>query len=125
MFRLAIIIGSTCSHRNGEAVSQWIFDIARQHKQTDVELVDISDYELPLLDEPLPALSGQYCPAHTRVWSEKIASFDGFIFVTPEENHAPPAALKNVLDYLFHEWKNKSARFVSYGAMGGVRAVQE
>ena len=57
--------------------------------------------------------------------AEKAADFDGFVFVTPEYNHAPPAALKNALDYLFHEWNNKSAGFVSYGAMGGVRAVQE
>lgn len=125
MFRLAIIIGSTRPHRNGEAVAQWIFDIARQRRQTDVELVDIRDYRLPLLDEPQPASSGQYSHVHTRAWSEKIASFDGFVFVTPEYNHAPPAALKNALDYLFHEWNNKSAGFVGYGAMGGVRAVQE
>ncbi|MBS7405167.1 MAG: NAD(P)H-dependent oxidoreductase, partial [Oxalobacter sp.] len=99
MFRLAIIIGSTRPHRNGEAVAKWIFDIARQHRHTDAELVDIRDYHLPLLDEPQPASSGQYCHAYTRAWSEKIASFDGFVFVTPEYNHAPPAALKNALDY--------------------------
>ena len=125
MFRLAIIIGSTRPHRNGEAVARWIFDIARQCRQIDAELVDIRDYGLPLLDEPLPASSNQYSHVHTRIWSEKIASCDGFVFVTPEYNHAPPASLKNALDYLFHEWNNKSAGFVSYGAMGGVRAVQE
>jgi NAD(P)H-dependent FMN reductase len=103
MFRLAIIIGSTRPGRNGEAVAKWIYEIARQRKDTEVELVDIRDYNLPLLDEPQPASTGQYTQAHTRKWSEKIISFDGFVFVTPEYNHAPPAALKNAIDYLFHE----------------------
>lgn len=125
MFRLAIIIGSTRPGRNGEAVAKWIHEIARQRKDTEVELVDIRDYNLPLLDEPQPASTGQYTQAHTRKWSEKIISFDGFVFVTPEYNHAPPAALKNAIDYLFHEWNNKSAGFVGYGTMGAVRAVEE
>ena len=113
MFRLAIIIGSTRPGRNGEAVAKWIYEIARQRKDTEVELVDIRDYNLPLLDEPQPASTGQYTQAHTRKWSEKIISFDGFVFVTPEYNHAPPAALKN------------AAGFVGYGTMGAVRAVEE
>lgn len=54
MFRLAIIIGSTRPGRNGEAVAKWIYEIARQRKDTEVELVDIRDYNLPLLDEPSP-----------------------------------------------------------------------
>ena len=122
MFRLAIIIGSTRPGRNGEAVAKWIYEIARQRKDTEVELVDIRDYNLPLLDEPQPASTGQYTQAHTRKWSEKIISFDGFVFVTPEYNHAPPAALKNAIDYLFHEWNNKSAGFVGYGTMGAVES---
>jgi hypothetical protein len=44
-----------------------------------------------MLDEPLPATSGQYSRPHTRAWSEAIASFDGYVFVTPEYNHGRPA----------------------------------
>lgn len=125
MFRLAIIIGSTRPGRNGEAVAKWIYEIAKLRKDVEVELVDIRDYDLPLLNEPHPASTGQYTQVHTRKWSMKIASFDGFVFVTPEYNHAPPAALKNAIDYLFYEWNNKSAGFVGYGTMGAVRAVEE
>ncbi len=39
-------------------------------------------------------------------------------------NHGPTGALKNALDYLFAEWNNKAAGFVSYGSAGGVRAVE-
>jgi NAD(P)H-dependent FMN reductase len=68
---------------------------------------------------------GQYEHENTRRWAEKIDSLDEFIFVTPEYNHEPSAALKNALDYIYTEWNNKSAGFVSYGSMGGVRAVEQ
>jgi DNA-binding transcriptional LysR family regulator len=41
-------------------------------------------YPLPHLDEPVPPAYGQYQHAHTRAWAETIASFDGFVLVTPE-----------------------------------------
>jgi NAD(P)H-dependent FMN reductase len=67
---------------------------------------------------------GQYSQPHTKRWSAKIASFDGFVFVTPEYNHSTSGALKNAIDFLFAEWNNKSAGFVSYGSAMGVRAVE-
>lgn len=91
----------------------------------EYEIVDLAAVGLPLLDEPVPAAIGDYRNEHTRQWAERIASFDGFIFVTPEYNHAIPAALKNAIDYLFAEWHDKAAAFVSYGLNGGVRAVEQ
>jgi NAD(P)H-dependent FMN reductase len=46
------------------------------------------------------------------------------VFVTPEYNHSTSGALKNALDFLFHEWANKAAAFVGYGGAGGARAVE-
>jgi len=34
-------------------------------------------------------------------------------------------ALKNAIDFLFAEWNNKAAGFVSYGSSGGARAVEQ
>ncbi len=122
--RVAIIIGSTRPGRNGEAVSRWIYEIARSRDDAEYELVDIKDYNLPLLDEPIPPSMGQYSNQHTKIWSKKIDSFDAYVFVTPEYNHGTSGALKNAIDYLFKEWNNKVAGFVSYGSAGGVRAVE-
>src|SRR4026207_932171 len=122
--RISIISGSTRPGRNGEAVAKWVHEIAKKRTDAEFELVDIKDYNLPLLDEPLPPSMGQYSKDHTKRWAAKIDSFDGFIFVTPEYNHGISGALKNAIDFLFKEWNNKAAGFVGYGSAYGARAVE-
>src|SRR3954469_45475 len=124
MLRIGIILGSTRPGRNGEAVAKWAHEIASKRKDAEFEYVDIADYKLPLLDEPVPPSYGQYSKDHTKRWADKIASFDGFIFITPEYNHGISGALKNAIDFVFKEWNNKAAGFVGYGSAGGVRAVE-
>lgn len=124
MIRIGIILGSTRPGRNGEAVARWVHDVAGTRSDADYELVDIQDFHLPLLDEPVPPSRGQYSHEHTKRWAAKIASFDAFVFVTPEYNHGTSAALKNAIDFLYAEWNNKAAGFVSYGSAGGARATE-
>jgi len=124
MLRIGIIIGSTRPGRKAEAVAKWVYEIAQKRGDAEFELVDIKDYDLPLLDEPMSPMMGQYTHQHTRDWSAKIASLDAYVFVTPEYNHATSGALKNAIDYLYHEWVNKAAGFVAYGGASGVRAVE-
>ena len=124
MLRVAIITGSTRPGRNNEAVARWVHGIAKTRADAAFELVDIADYNLPLLNEPVPPSMGQYNHAHTKTWAAKIGSFDAYVFVTPEYNHGTSAALKNAIDYLYREWNNKAAGFVSYGSAGGARAVE-
>ena len=124
MTRIGIILGSTRPNRNGEQVARWVYDIASQRGDAQFELVDLRDYPLPHLDEPLPPAMGQYQNEHTRQWADKIASFDGFAIVTPEYNHSTSGVLKNAIDYLYGEWNNKAVGFVSYGSVGGARAVE-
>jgi NAD(P)H-dependent FMN reductase len=125
VIKIAIILGSTRPGRNGEAVARWVYEFAKKRIDAEFEYVDIKDFNLPLLDEPVPPSQGQYSKEHTKVWSAKIDSFDGYIFVTAEYNHGIPGALKNAIDYLYKEWNNKAAGFVGYGSAGGVRAVEQ
>lgn len=131
--RIAIIIGSTRPERNGDVVGierkggpvgRWAYDLAVQRGDAEYELIDLEEVNLPFLDEPLPPSLGNYSQPHTLAWAEKIASFDGFVFVTPEYNHSTSAALKNAIDFLHAEWRDKAAGFVGYGADGGASAVQ-
>jgi len=122
--KIAVILGSTRPGRNGKAVADWVMDQAKNRSGATYELVDLADYPLPHLDEVMPASWGQYSGEHTKAWAAKIASYDGFVFVTPEYNHSTSGVLKNAIDYLYAEWNNKAAAFVSYGALGGSRAVE-
>jgi NAD(P)H-dependent FMN reductase len=125
MLKVGIITGSTRPNRKSLDVARWVLDLARKRGDADYELVDIKDFELPLLDELLPPSLGGYQQPHTQRWAAKIASLDAFIFISPEYNHGIPAALKNAIDFLFAEWNDKAAGFVSYGGAGGARAVEQ
>lgn len=130
MIRIAIVIGSTRPRRRTAVVARWVAEVAARHRvvaagEAEFAVVDLADFGLPVLDEPLPAMFGQYQNPHTQRWSDTIASFDGFVFVTPEYNHSAPAGLKNAIDFLYSEWNNKAAGFVSHGVEGGVRAVAQ
>jgi NAD(P)H-dependent FMN reductase len=125
MLKVAVILGSTRPGRKAEAVAKWVHTIAANRKDAEFELVDIQAFDLPLLDEPVPPSRGQYSKPHTKTWAAKIDSFDAYVFVTPEYNHGISGALKNAIDYLYREWNNKAAGFVSYGSAGGARAVEQ
>lgn len=123
--KIAIVTGSTRPGRNNIAVARWVLGLAAGRSDAQFELVDIADYNLPLLEEPLPPVLGRYAHGYTWRWAAKIASFDGYVFVTPEYNHGVSGALKNAIDHLYAEWNHKAAGFVGYGGAGGTRAVEQ
>lgn len=122
--KIGIISGSVREGNNAAAVSQWILDFAnnRNDEGVEYELVSLADYDLPLLGAKLPIDRQEAAGAAIQAWSEKIASFDGYVFVTPEYNHAVGGALKNAIDFLKPEVANKAAALVGYGSLGGARA---
>jgi NAD(P)H-dependent FMN reductase len=122
--RIAIILGSTRPGRKGKDVADWVAAKAEERTAARYDLVDLVDNPLPHIDEPMPPSLGQYAGEHTKAWAEKIGSYDGFVFVTPEYNHSTSGVLKNAIDYLYGEWNNKAAAFVSYGSLGGARAIE-
>lgn len=122
--RIAVIIGSTRDARFGETPAKWIFDKAVARGDWDVELVDLKDFELPLFNE---VASNAWAPSedsHALAWQKKVASFDGYIFVTAEYNRSITGALKNALDQAYVEWNRKAFGIVSYGSVGGTRASE-
>jgi NAD(P)H-dependent FMN reductase len=124
MTKIAIITGSTRPGRVNKQVADWVLANASARIDAEFEVVDIADFNLPLLDEAYPAMYQNYQNDHTKVWSAKISEFDGFVFVTGEYNHTVMPALANALSYLNVEFNNKAAGIVSYGSMGGARAAE-
>ena len=123
---LTIIIGSTRPGRAAEPIAEWFVARARAHGGFDVEVADLAEIGLPMMDEPQHPRLRQYTQQHTRDWSERIDRADAIVFITPEYNYGYPAALKNAIDYLHEEWRDKPVGFVSYGGIAaGTRAVQQ
>jgi NAD(P)H-dependent FMN reductase len=125
MTKIAIIVGSTRPGRIGRPVADWVHRIASKRTEAEYDIVDLAEQDLPLYDEQIPAAVGQYAGEHTKNWAAVVGRYDGFLVVTPEYNHAPPAALKNAFDFVHAEWGNKAIGFVGYGAVGAARAVEQ
>ena len=125
--KILIIIASTREGRRGEGIAKWAFGEAEKREDLDFELVDLKKWNLPFFVSKVEPGDADYKPEGiVAKWSEKIASADGFIIVTPEYNHGYPATIKNALDHLYHEWVKKPIAFVSYGGgAGGARAVEQ
>jgi NAD(P)H-dependent FMN reductase len=123
---LNVIVGSTRPGRAGGPIAEWFTDRARRHGGFQVEVADLAEIRLPLLDEPNHPRLRQYTHQHTKDWSARIDRADAVVIVTPEYNFGYPASVKNALDYLSQEWKDKPVGFVSYGGVAaGTRAVQQ
>lgn len=124
MIHLQVIVASVRKKRHGLTMAQWAAQVIGRDPRFAVELVDLAEVGLPVLDEPHHPRHGKYEHDHTRRWSAIASRGDAFVVVTPEYNHAAPAAIKNAIDYLHHEWRHKPIAFVSYGGVsGGTRAI--
>lgn len=127
MVNIKVILGSTRPGRFGIQPAEWVTALGKQYENATFELVDLKEVDLPMLDVPTPpSLVPSNQNAHQEAWAKIIGEADGFVFVTAEYNHGLPAAFKNAIDFLAHEWANKPVAFVSYGAdAGGVRAIEQ
>lgn len=121
MTKIAVLVGSTRPGRLGKQVADWFYDRAQEKAGEVFELVDIADFNLPILDEDEP---GKVSKEHTKKWAETIDRYDGYVFVTPEYNHGIPGSFKNAIDFLNKEWAYKPVAYVSYGWAQGHRSVE-
>jgi NAD(P)H-dependent FMN reductase len=129
MLNIMIIVGSTRRDRLGDKVSQWVQDNIEQRDDISVDVADLKEVNLPFYDEraPIGALNDEFAHTQGKSWNERLKAANGFIMITPEYNHGPPAALKNAIDYGWTGWHYKPVSFVSYsiGAIAGARAVEQ
>jgi NAD(P)H-dependent FMN reductase/DNA-binding MarR family transcriptional regulator len=123
--RVAVIVGSTRPGRICPGIAAWVRDALAARSPLTYELVDLADVGLPMLNEPLMAALHTYAHPHTEAWSQLVDGYGGFVFVFPQYNWGYPAVLKNALDFLYDEWKDKPASMVSYGTRGGNRGVAQ
>ena len=126
--KIQIIIGSVRQGRATPLVAKWVRQTAKKvwGEKVDLEVVDISDYDLAPFDE---AMSPKYNPdrqvvGDVKAWLDKLSEADGYVFVTPEYNHSLPGTFKNHLDYIANETDKKAVAIVAHGSVGGARATE-
>lgn len=125
MTTLKIILASTRPGSPAPAIGSWIAAHAQSASFGRVEILDLAEINLPFLDEPEHPRLGRYTHPHTFAWSRAIDDADALIIVSPEYNGGFPAPLKNALDFLHAEWRNKALGMVTYsgGPSGGAGAA--
>jgi NAD(P)H-dependent FMN reductase len=126
--RISVIVGSVRPNRFAIKPANWIADRLRQHSSVDTRILDLTDYPLPMYEEPFPPAYPGRPPFTNEIvirWTAEIAASDGFVIVTPEYNHGYPPVLKNALDYVYAEWNRKPVAFISYGEVSGARSVSQ
>lgn len=127
MLNVKVIIGSVREGRFGDKPAAWIFKLAKQNPDLNVEFLDLKEYPMPFFnDATSPSmLKTPYTHPEVVRWTQKIAEADAFIVVTPEYNHGYPASLKNAFDWVYKEWNQKPVAFVAYGGVGGARSIEQ
>lgn len=125
--RIKVIAGSTREGRFSDKAASWIAEEIKKQEGVVVEVLDLRDYDMPFFNEPVsPSFKQEpYKNEAVARFTKKIAEGDAFVIVTPEYNHGTSGVLKNALDWVYQEWNNKPVAFVSYGSVGGARAIEQ
>lgn len=124
---IKVIAGSTREGRFSDKAAAWIAEeIKKEGEGVLPEVLDLRDYDMPFFNESVsPSFKQEpYKNEAVARFTKKIAEGDAFVLVTPEYNHSTSAVLKNALDWVYPEWNNKPVAFMSYGGVGGARAVE-
>lgn len=122
--RIGVIIGSTRATRFADKPANWFMDKVADHAELDFDLIDLRDHDLPFFDEPASNLWMPSSDPKAVAWQEKLAGYDGFVFIVAEYNHSITGALKNALDQAYKEWNRKPMGYVGYGGVGAARAIE-
>lgn len=124
---IKVIAGSTREGRFSDKAARWISEEIKKQDGIEVEVLDLQDYEMPFFDQAMsPSFKTEpYENEAVARFTKKVDEADAFIIVTPEYNHGTSAVLKNAIDWVSPEWNNKPVSFVSYGSVGGARAVEQ
>ncbi len=128
MLNIPVILGSVREGRKSIFAANLMVQ-KLQEAGVQTQLVDFKELPMPFFDqEKLPVqLYPNYPYPNVRAWSKIAEAADGFVIIVPEYNHGYSGVLKNALDWLFPEFKQKPVGLVgvSSGTYAGARAVEQ
>lgn len=119
-----IVLGTTRDGRNSAKPAKAVNEEfqAQGHETT---FFDIKEKDIPFLGNRTYIDSEEPVPEDIEEFAEEVETSDLIVLVSPEYNHSIPGALKNTLDYLYPEYRDKAFGYVtvSAGGFGGLRAL--
>ncbi|MBO1348880.1 MAG: NAD(P)H-dependent oxidoreductase [Hormoscilla sp. GUM202] len=123
---IPILLGSCRIGRESLKIAKFILGELVDRNQIDTELIDLGEYNLPMLEERLQDSSN---PApNVLQFCSKLGQADGILIVTPEYKNGYPGVLKNALDYLQPQalkYKPIGICTVSSGGFGGLDCLAQ
>jgi len=139
---IGLLLGSARTNGNAAGLTAWLLSLFNQHHGNKIldpndphffEIVVVDPHTPPhplgpVTDPTMAALikdPSQYASLSTRQWSAFIASCAGIIILTPQFNWGYPGELKNALDHLYWEWRDKPVMLATYGGHGGVKCAAQ
>ena len=115
--KIKIIVGSTRANRFSDKPAQWIFDLASQRADLDVELLDLRDYPLPFFEEALPPglAKDSYTNPQVVKWRDKVRTPTASSSARPVQPRLSGGAQERAR-LVYAAWARKAVSFVSWAA---------
>eukprot|EP00271_Cylindrocystis_brebissonii_P013355 TRINITY_DN33107_c0_g1_i1.p1 TRINITY_DN33107_c0_g1~~TRINITY_DN33107_c0_g1_i1.p1 ORF type:complete len:214 (-),score=23.90 TRINITY_DN33107_c0_g1_i1:447-1088(-) len=125
--RVCLLAGSGRINSNGAGLCAWVRASLARKLPTNCEIITVTPQNpphprTPVTDPAMPATvskASDYGTAEAREWATFITTCQALVIVTPEYNYGYPSSVKNALDVIYGEWKDKPAALVTYGGGGG------
>ncbi|HLR11597.1 MAG TPA: NAD(P)H-dependent oxidoreductase [Sporosarcina sp.] len=122
--KIGVLVGSNRTNSFSGSIAKNVMNLFPE--ETTVEIVKID--HLPFYNQDFDE-EGTEVPEDVAAFRKQVASYDGFLFVTPEYNRSVPALLKNAIDMgsrpkSENVWGGKPAAIISHspGLLGGFGA---
>ncbi|NEO38733.1 MAG: NAD(P)H-dependent oxidoreductase [Moorea sp. SIOASIH] len=124
--KIPILLGSCRTGRQSLKVAQFIFKELSQNYPLKTEIIDLAEYNIPMLEERLKEM--EILPPDLSRFCSKLTQADGILIVAPEYKNGYPGVLKNALDYLEPQalrYKPIGICTVSSGGFGGLNCLAQ
>jgi len=139
---IGLLLGSARTNGNAAGLTAWLLSLFNQrHGNNILDPNDPNFFEIvvvdphtpphplgPVTDPIMAALikdPSHYASPSTKQWSSFITSCAGIIILTPQFNRGYPGELKNALDHLYWEWRDKPVMLATYGGHGGDKCAAQ
>ncbi len=124
--KVLLVTSSVRDGRVADKVLSYVQEELKNYPDIEVSVADFKQNPLPFFDSALNPSNPDFKPTDANVitWGKQVAEADAVIILEAEYNHSYTAVIKNAIDWLYPEWKDKPIGLIGYGWAGGSRATK-